>query len=389
VTTDRAVDVGLTIAPTGGDEDLRSFADRLAKDVEKPLKQATGREWCFRTTEDVKLQGDQKQTGADFLVQASLRLAENELDLMVVVTDAPLLSHKRRIVSGVASPLTRICVVSTRQLRKRENGSDKPLNAASVRWNAATLLLNLIGRVLGARETRTGAMARFDEKPERKKIEPYVPPEQIRALADRLIEPAYPVHGPISTLWAHIRSIFFDPMLLLQALARNRALLLPLKLSGLAAAAVAPVFVLVFTAEMWDAGLHMANRTAEIYSALTIGAATLYLTFALRLFLPRKETARLPRHLALANVVIFTTVLLGMIGLYLMLILFSLALEDLVMPHALAYTLPTLRIAHAHLGDKLRLAGFISAVGVTTGALAGGLQGRDVLQQLALFESAA
>ncbi len=385
----REVEVGVIVAPAPGGEDLHEFASRLMKDVQKPLEEATNRRWRFRQTEDVKLQADEKQTGADFVAQASLQLAENSLDLMVVVTDAPLLSHMHRITSGVASPLTRICVLSTRQLRKQGKTTDLPLDAPSVRWNAATLLLNLIGRVLGAKETPSGAMAHFSNEPGRKKAERYVPPEQIKVLAGRLIEPAYHVTGPMSELWAHIRSIFFDPKMLLRALSRNRALFLPLKLSGLAAAAVAPVFVLVFTAEMWDAGLHMANRTSEIYSLLTIAATTIYLSFALNLFLPRKETTRLPRHLALANVVIFTTILLGMIGLYVMLILFSLALEVLVMPHELAYTLPTLKIAHADFGDKLRLAGFVSAVGVTTGALAGGVQGRDILRQLALFETAS
>ena len=383
------VKAGVIIAPTASGEDLCAFASRLTKDVRKPLKHATGREWRFQFEQPIKLESDDKRTGADFVAQATLQLAENSLDLMVVVTDAPLLSHVQRITSGLASPLTRICVLSTRQLRKRDQKPDLPLDAPAVRRNAATLLLNLIGRLLGATETRSGAMARFTNDPHRRKVEGYVPPDQIRSHARRLTEPAYRVTGPISELWAHIRSVFFDPGIFVHALARNRAMFLPLKLSGLAAAAVAPVFVLVFTAEMWDAGLHMANRTAEIYSALTIAATTLYLSFALNLFLPRKDIDRLPRHLALANVVIFTTILLAMISLYLMLILFSLGLEVLVMPHELAYTLPTLKIAHADFGDKLRLAGFVSAVGVTTGALAGGIQGRDVLRQLALFETAA
>ena len=110
--------------------------------------------------------------------------------------------------------------------------------------------------------------------------------------------------------------------MLLRALVRNRALLLPLRLSGLAAAAV---FILVFTAEMWDAGLGMTNVTALVYALISIAGATLYLTFAQNLFLPRKEGPVLPRHLALANVVIFTTILLGIIGLFVMLMFISMA----------------------------------------------------------------
>jgi hypothetical protein len=386
----RAVEVGVMIASTPGEGgELETFARQLARDVEGPLADASGREWSFHTGEVTKLDSDARKSGADFVAEASLRLAEGAFDLMVVITDAPLLSGKEQIVSGVASPLTRICVLSTRQLRKPGRGPDLPVGSARVRRNSATLLLNLVGRILGAGEEKAGAMARFRNEPERKRVEPYVPPERIRALADRFIEPAYHVTGPLSTVWAHVRSIFFDPAMLMRALVRNRALLLPLRLSGLAAAAVATAFVLVFTAEIWDTGLHMANRTAELFSLVTVAASTIYLSFALKLFLPRKDTTRLPRHLALANVVIFMTILFGLLGLYVMVILVNLGLEILVVPHQLAHTLPTLPVKHANFGDKLRMAGFVSGAGVMTGALAGGLQGRDVLRQLALFETAA
>ncbi len=386
----RPVEVGVIIAPTPGEaSELNSFASQLAQDVEEPLTEASGREWRFHRGEIVKLESDSTKTGADFVSEASLRLAEGSFDLMVVVTDAALSSGKEQIVSGVASPLTRICVISTRQLRKQARGAELPVNSKPVRWNSATLLLNLIGRILGATEGKAGAMARFRNEPSRTKVEPYIPPKIIRALSDRFIEPSYRVSGIFTELWAHIRSIFFDPGMLLRALVRNQAFLLPLRLSGLAAAAVAPVFIFVFTAEMWDVGLNMANRTAEIYSGVTIAVATLYLTFALKLFLPRKETRRLPRHLALANVIIFITILLAMIGLFAMLVGLSLVLEIAVMPHKLAYTLPTLPLDQVNFWDKLRLGMFNSAVGVATGALAGGIQGRDVLRQLALFETAA
>ncbi len=386
----RSVEVGVMIAPTPGEKgELEKFTSQLVEDVEPPLSEASGREWCFHRGEPSQLDRDGKRSGADFVAEASLRLAQGSFDLMIVITDAPLLTGNEQVASGVASPLTRICVISTRQLRKPGRGPDLPVDSKRVRWNSATLLLNLIGRILGAGEGKAGAMAKFKEEPQRQRVEPYIPPNQIRALADRFIEPAYHVTGPASELWAHVRSMFFDPAMLLRALVQNRALLLPLRLSGLAAAAVATAFVLVFTAEIWDTGLHMANRTAELFSLVTICGSTLYLSFALKLFLPRKDTTRLPRHLALANVVIFMTILFGLIGLYVMIILVNLGLEILVVPHQLAHTLPTLPVKHANFGDKLRMAGFVSGAGVATGALAGGLQGRDVLRQLALFETAA
>jgi len=386
----RPVEVGVIIAPTPAAEHLDRFAGQLVADAESKLEDASRRKWSFRLGETMKLAGDGNKAGADFVGEASLRLAEGSFDLMVVVTDAPLLSAQDRIVSGVASPLTRICVLSTRQLRKPGRGPDVPLDSPAVRWNAATLLLNLIGRVLGARpDAEEGAMARFVVDPKRNRAEPYLPPEEIRALSDRLIEKEYHVDGAPSRLLAHLRSIAADPVMLVRGLIRNRAPLLALRLPGLAAAALAPVFLLVFTAEFWDAGLGMSNATAWTYAAISIAAATLYLAFSQNLFLPRKEGPSLPRHLALANVVIFLTILLGLVGLFAMLVLISLAIEIWVFPQGLISTWPTLQDPEVDLVDKLRLAVFISTIGVTTGALAGGLQRRAVFRQMALFETAA
>lgn len=386
----RAVEVGVIVATTPAGVSLDAFAERLVRDAEQPLEEASGREWRFQLGEVMKLETDDNRRGADFVGEASVRLAEGSFDMIIVVTDAPLMSAKERLVIGVASPLTRICVLSARQLRKVGRGPDLPLDAPSVRWNAATLLLNLIGRVLGARaEAPEGAMAHFAVDPKRGRAEPYIPPAEIRSLSDRFVEREYRVGGGASRLWAHLRSIFHDPALLVRALLRNKAPLLALRLPGLAAAAVAPIFLLVFTAEFWDAGLGMSNGTAALYAVVTIAASTLYLAFSQHLFLPRKEGPVLPRHLAVANVVIFATILLGIVGLFVMLVAITLAIELWVFPQGLISTWPTLQDPDVDLVDKSRLAVFISTVGVTTGALAGGLQRQNVLRQLALFESAA
>lgn len=385
----RPVEIGVMIAPTPESAGLDGFTKRLIEDVVAPLKEASGRAWRFQRGEQIKLESDDNRRGADFVGEASVRLAEGSFDLMVVITDAPLMSAQDRLVSGVASPLTRICVLSTRQLRKPGRGPDLPLDSPAVRWNAATLLLNLIGRVLGAPQDAKGAMARFVVDPDRGGVEPYVPPHRFRALAERFTEGEYRVTGPASTLWAHLRSLFHDPRLLVRALWRNRAPLLALRLPGLAAAAIAPVFLLVFTAEFWDAGLGMSNTTAVLYALVSICAATLYLSFSQNLFLPRKDSPVIPRHLAIANVVIFLTILLGIIGLFVMLVMITLAIELWVFPQGLIATWPTLQNPEVTLLDKARLATFISTIGVTTGALAGGLQRRAVFRQLALFETAA
>jgi len=389
--TSRGVEVGVMIASSAAGDELRDFASRLAADIEGPLEQASGRDWRFQRGEVVKLEDNENRRGADFVSEASLRLAEGSYDLMLVITDATLVSRQQRIVSGLTSPLTRICVISTRQLRKPGRGPDQALDDEKVRWNAAALALNLIGRVLGAgtRAADTGAMARFRLDSNRAKAETFDKADRIERLADRFIEPEYPTPGAIGALWAHLRAAVSQPLMILKALVHNRAPFLALRLPGFAAAALAPVFLLVFTAEIWDAGLGMSPGTAWSYAAISIAAATIYLSFVQRLFLPRKDGPTIPKHLAVANDVIFATIFLGVLGLFAMLILFSLALEILVFPQGLIATWPTLQDPQVDFYDKLRLAAFISTVGITTGALAGGLQRQVVLRQLALFETAA
>jgi hypothetical protein len=60
-------------------------------------------------------------------------------------------------------------------------------------------------------------------------------------------------------------------------------------------------------------------------------------------------------------------------------------IEIYVFPSDLMQTWPTLNKPVITLIDKIRLAVFISTVGVTTGALAGGLESKTLIRHLALF----
>lgn len=209
----------------------------------------------------------------------------------------------------------------------------------------------------------------------------------LEALTSAFKEREHSVEGPIEDLWLHLRSAVRHPRLVLHALLRNRAPLLPLRMPALAAAAVAPTFILVFSAEFWDAGLGMTNFIASAYAAISIVAATLYLCFAQGLFLPRKESRVVPEHLAVANVVIFLSMLLAVVSLFVMVGILALAIELWVFPSDLIATWPTLENQSVGFADLLRIAVFISTVGVTTGALAGGLHRREVLREMALFQT--
>lgn len=385
------VQVGIVIGHSQSSprEALVALARQLVEDAAPKLEEASRRGWEFHFQKPIQLASDERRHAGDFLGEASLRLVEGSFDLIVIVTDIPVISRRERIVFGLVSPLARTIVLSTHRLRESERGRRIAMDSPQVRWNVGALLLHLIGQGLGA-ETRRGergAMAPFEYDPHRTAVPGFADAAQIRRLASGFAEREHVVSGPFGDLWLHLRSALRHPRLIARALLRNRAPLLPLRMPALATAAVAPVFVLVFSAEFWDAGLGMGPATAWAYAAVSIVAAACYLCFAQRLFLPRKESRILPEHLAVANMVIFLSMLLAVVGLFAMVALLVLAIEIWVFPSDLISTWPTLGNQQVGIADLLRISVFISTVGVTTGALAGGLQRRQVLRHMALFQT--
>lgn len=389
--TSSPVLVGIIIAQSQSapHDALASVARQVVDDVSAELERASAREWQFHFTEPLQLGSNERRHAGDFLGEASLRLVEGSFDLIIMLTDVALISRRDRIVFGLTSPLARTIVLSTHRLRKAERGQRLALDAPSVRCNAAALLLHLIGQGLGARTDPApgGAMSPFQLEPGRTDTPNFGDSGEIRRLTSEFLEREHVVRGAMADLWLHICSAVRHPKLVLRALSRNRAPLLPIKMPALATAAVAPVFVLVFSAEFWDAGLGMTQRTAWIYAGISIFGAALFLCFAQRLFLPRKESHIVPEHLAVANVVIFLSMLLAVVGLFAMVAVLALTIELWVFPSDLISTWPTLGNQRVGFTDLLKIAVFISTVGVTTGALAGGLQRREVLRHMALFQT--
>lgn len=358
-------------------------------DAATVLGDATARGWEFKLDEPMQLRSDERRHAGDFVGEASLRLVEGSFDLVVIVTDVPLVSRGERVVFGLASSLARTIVLSTHRLRDDIGCEADGRDANGVRWNASALLLHLVGRVLGLKAARSGsgAMAPFAYDAARGAAPHFEEDAVLRHAVARITKRELDVGNVLEELRAHLSSAARHPAQVLEALWRNRAPLLPLRMPGLATAAVAPVFVLVFSAEFWDAGLGMSHVTAWVYAAASILAAACYLCFAQGLFMPRKHSRELPEHLALANVVIFLSMLLAVIGLFAMVALLVLGLSLFVFPSDLIATWPTLGNQQVGFSDLLRIAVFISTVGVTTGALAGGMHRRQALRHIALFQA--
>ncbi|MBC5992219.1 hypothetical protein [Pontibacter cellulosilyticus] len=385
------VGVLLAYSPAVTPEGMEPFLKQLTLDVQPEMTFASGIPWTFHLVEPVALKTDRTREPSDFLDAATMRMAEGPYDIVLVVTDVTLISRRDRIEAGIASPVTYTAVISTQRLTTTPRGKPiRTLGAETVRVNAAALTLHLLGHISGLPHTerrKGGVMAPFSFR-EGRKLQPEFT-EKERALLKEQVKhlPERELHGGtgLEAFIFHLIMAVKHPKAILSPLLRNWAILLPLSLPGLATAAVAPSLLLIFSAEIWDVGLNMGNRTTTLFAAVSILGASFYLIKIQSLFLPRKEKNVLTEHQAIANVVIFLSILLACFGLFLMIGGLMMVIELYVFPEGLISTWPTLDKPMVGLTDKLRLAAFISTVGVTTGALAGGLEKKTVIQHLALF----
>jgi len=378
--TDLGVDVGVLVAnaPTTDPDRLRSFATRAAEDAVDELAAATDVAWRFYLEETTRLADHDRRRPSEFY------------DLVVVVTDVPLVSSRERFVPGLASPLSRVAVVSTQRLRSAPRGEPRrPLDGEAVRWNAATLLLHLVGHLLGARhgDADGGVMEPFRFDPERRAVPAFDADVErhLHSVASEIPATEARPRGPLGRLAFHARSAARNPGQILQALANSRAPLLPLSLPKLSTAALAPTLVIVFSAESWDVGFHMSDLTAALFAVVSVLAAALYLLFVQNLSFPRKRHRVVTEHTALVNVTVFLVLLLAMVGLFALVWGIMLVIEVAVFPSNLMSNWPSLEDPSVGIVDLVRTGAFISTIGVLSGALAGGLENRRIVSHLALF----
>ncbi|HET8838643.1 MAG TPA: hypothetical protein VFM82_06565 [Flavobacteriaceae bacterium] len=373
----------------GNAEILASFTQEIITRVQDKLN-AISPNWFFDFTDSEQLESDNAREPSDFLDSASLRMAEGPYDLLIVVTDVPLKSRKNILQAGLYSKVARIIVISTRKLTTTgKKQSPLHLDQEIVKQNGEALLLHLIGHVFGLKHNHKehdSVMSIIDfpsidfptgfSQTEKRELQKNVPKGNEKILRKGNI---------LQNFGFHLLMILQNPINFFEPIFRNKAFFLPLRLPGLATAAVAPGLLLVFTAEIWDVGFGMTNSTAIYFAVISIICASLYLVNVQTLFLPRKEKKVLTEHLAVANGVIFFSVFLACFGLFVMMVALMLFIELYIFPSGLMQTWPTLEHGNVILSDKVRLAVFISTVCVITGALAGGMENKRFLHHLALF----
>jgi hypothetical protein len=386
---DLVVDVGVLVTHSpGGDADaLGSFAERIVGDATDELAAATGVTWRVHAAKPDPLADRAARSPSEFLDEAALHMVERPYDLVVVVTDVPVTSRGDRTVEGLASPVGRVAVVSTRRLLQPFGPeSARALDSEPVRWNGATLVVHLLGHILGAEHGDGGVMAPFSYDPSRRGVPSFDADvrEHLRRIAGRVPEGPIP-RGRVRGLAFHALSLVRNPGTVASTLFYSRAPLIPFSLPRLSTAAVTPTLILVFSAEAWDVGLNLSNFTAALFAIGSIVAAAVHLLYVQRLTFPRERSQVITEHMALVNVTVFCILVLAMVGLFVLVGSIIFLIELVVFPPNLMTNWPSLEDPSVGFVDLVRIGVFISTIGVLSGALAGGIENRMALRHLALF----
>src|SRR5690606_1087945 len=134
------------LSPLAEKEEMEQFFKKLVEDVTKEMEVSTGLKWLFHPTDPVRLNSEDPKNPTEFLDSASHRMAEGPFDLIVVITDVPLVSSIKRTEAGLASVISRIVVLSTKKFVSiTKDQPTRKLSSQVVRWNAAKLLIHLMG----------------------------------------------------------------------------------------------------------------------------------------------------------------------------------------------------------------------------------------------------
>ena len=379
-------------SPTAKPEPLQRLAERIVKAADAEIEAATGVHWEFVTPLPRALEESKTHSVADFLSKAMTTMAEGLMDMVIVLTDVPISGQDKTLVYGSHSRTARVAVMSTHRLLQAGDGdADRKATDADVVRNATALFLHLVGHLVGlVHQWRAGdVMASFRYDAQRG--EPRFTDDQRRRLkkkARKLPDQKVEAAGPLMSFIFHGVSAMRNLGEVLLPVARGRAFKIPLAMTSMLTAALIPVIVLVFTAEIWDVALHLSWQTAILFAVATVVLGSLYLTVVQDLFFPRKERETLTEHAAVVNVVVWLCMLEALVGLFVVIFAFVWGIERYVFPPALMQRWTDLDHA-ATLLDRVKLAVFVSTLGTLTAALGGGLDRQTVARHLALFSDRA
>lgn len=313
-------------------------------------------------------------------------------DFALVLVPNELVPQSRIFTLGVPSSALEVAVLSTARLTRQQetptaNSAATTTDNRTLVDGLATLALHLLGHVWGVEHATEG---------------PMVPPEdcqglcptdfphyQQRAIAERLAEVADARLEEQPRRWRRVpfywRTFWSNPKGIWTDVIGYKPWRLPFRMGRLTAAAAVSIVFLLLGAESWEVGANQSVRNLLLGGTVAIFGATLFLFWGQNLGeVARSRSWR--EQIIRTRMVVFFTLLIGMIALWSVLFTVSL-LATLYMPTNVPLNWlgrnPQSDISFTLLFHQ---AAFMATLGVFGGALGGNLEDEDAIKAQLFYD---
>ncbi|NPA90663.1 MAG: hypothetical protein GXO55_04335 [Chloroflexi bacterium] len=298
-------------------------------------------------------------------------------DYAVVVVPNELNPRHRIFTIGIPSTALEVAVVSSARLGRGDALVER----------LGGLVLHMLGHLWGVEHTLEGP-TRPADFPELLRIEPF--PEEareaiirhLREVADARLEEQGPHRG---WLTFYVRTFLTDPRGILEDVWNCAPWELPLYLGRLTAAAAVSTIFFLMTAEAWEIGAHLPFSLIAWGAVISVLMATGLLFFGQNLGQITREHG-LREQVARTQLVLFGTILMGMLFLWVVIYLISLGVSYLMPQGVVTEWAGVPSPVHLPL---TQYAAFMASVGVVAAALGGNLEEEEDIKAEVLFDEEA
>lgn len=324
--------------------------------------------WKISTIQRPGLGNQGKLDPLMLLERGTQEKVEHNWDYALVIVPNELYARDRIYTIGVPSSALEVAVLSTARF------DPSPATPEQI----IILALHLLGHLWGLEHQAEGPM-HPPENVETPVLLPFHPQEQhaivdlLEEVADARLEEQRRRWGRLAFYW---QTFWADPKGIFIHIWRQKPWVLPLRMGRLTAAAAVSILLLLLGAETWEAGVNFPLFTLISTALLSIFIGAFYLFLGQNLHeisrgIPLKE------QLARTHIVLFATVLVGMLMLWGVLFLVS-YVSAALMPRAV--TTGWTGLSTLGVGALARYAAFMATVGVLAGAVGGNLEDEDELK---------
>ncbi len=296
-------------------------------------------------------------------------------DYALVVVPNALQPRKRVHTVGIPSSALETAVLSSADLDEK---------SAQFCDRLVALALHLLGHLWGLEHCDAGPM-QPPEDLRRLHLSPF-PDFQQHIAADRLDEVADKRLEEQSKEWNRVafywRAFWADPKSILIDVIGYAPWKLPLKAGRLTAAAAVSLMLLLLGAESWEVGVHLPLPLLIMGAIASLAVAAAFI-FAGQNLGQISRMVGWREQLIRTRIVIFGTLLLGMITLWLLLFGISFFMGRLLPADVLTGWIQEPSLTYQLLA---RHAAFMAILGVLAGALGGNLEDEDEIKAELLFD---